>query len=196
VTAPQARAGFTLVEVLVALALFALIAAASITLLTVASTTRDAVAEQSARLFERQRARQLLKADIGQATARPVRGAGGEEPALLGGDGQRLLSVTRAGWWNHADRLRSSLQRIDYVLIDGRLERRAHRGVDGGPEPQPQVLLTDVQAVEVGFVSGGAETPQWPAQAARPLPDAVRVVLTLKRYGRVEQWFLVGAGPG
>ena len=190
------RGGFTLVEVLVSLLIFALIASACVALLSVAADSRFAVKAATDRLAALQRTRALLKADLGQAVFRPVRNEAGvrDAAALRGGEGGVLLSLTRTGWSNVSDQPSASLQRVDYVLAGDRLERRVHGHLDGARPEAAQVLSTGVTAARVVFLSDGVESPVWPATDQRAMPDAVRVDLTLEGYGPVNQWFALDAG--
>lgn len=190
------RGGFTLVEVLVSLLIFALIASACVALLSVAADSRFAVKAATDRLATLQRTRALLKADLGQAVFRPVRNEAGmrDAAALRGGEGGVLLSLTRTGWSNVSDQPRASLQRVDYVLAGDRLERRVHGHLDGARPEAAQVLSTGVTGARVVFLSDGVESPVWPATDQRAMPDAVRVDLTLEGYGPVSQWFALDAG--
>lgn len=190
------RGGFTLVEVLVSLLIFALIASACVALLSVAADSRFAVKAATDRLATLQRTRALLKADLGQAVFRPVRNEAGvrDAAALRGGESGVLLSLTRTGWSNVSDQPRASLQRVDYVLAGDRLERRVHGHLDGARPEAAQVLSTGVTAARVVFLSDGVESPVWPATDQRAMPDAVRVDLTLEGYGPVSQWFALDAG--
>lgn len=191
------RTGFTLVEMLVALAIFGLIAAAGVSLLSFSVTNREAVKAASDQGAALQRARQLMKADLGQAIDRPVRGAeAANDPAFMGAAGDRLFSVTRSGWSNYDNKPRASLQRVEYRLRGGRLTRRVRQAVDGATTRSEQTLLEGVRTSQVQFLSAGLSTNSWPANNGHALPDAVTVELDLPRYGRVTQWFLVGGGPG
>lgn len=190
------RAGFTLVEVLIALLIFALIAAAGAAVLTTTISNRFAVKEASDRTADLQRVRTMLRADLGQATGRRTRGATGRpqqqpiEGAAAPGD--PVLVLTRAGWTNPDDQPRASLQRVEYRLVEGRLERRVAARLDGAQPGPPQVLYRGVSNLVVTFVRDGAEAPAFITTAERPLPDAVRVAMTLEGYGPVSQLFLVG----
>ena len=192
------RSGFTLVEVLVALTLFALIAAAGTAVLSLSIDNRFAVRAATERTAGLQRMRSLLKADLGQATARRTRDRNGapQPLALAGGpgSGEPVLIVTRAGWSNAGGAGRPSLQRVEYRLVDGRLERRASPFLDGSRPGPPQVLLSGVTDLKVTFLQAGRETPvPTPGPTGSP-PVAVRFSLTLEGYGRLDQLFLIGSG--
>lgn len=197
-TAASARPGFTLVEALVALTLFALIAAAGTAVLSMSIDNRFSIREASDRTAALQRTRSLLKADLGQATSRRTRDRNGEPRALalIGATepGEPVLTVTRAGWSNPDGVDRSSLQRVEYRLVEGRLERRVSPFLDGSPPGPPQYLLSGVTDLTVSFLFDGQETPvPIPGSAGEP-PDAMRLTLTLDGYGRMTQLFLIGSG--
>ena len=185
------RAGFTLVEVLVALAIFAMIASAGVGLLSFAIDNRLAVRDASERTAAFQRARALMRADLGQAAPRRVRGADGAPQAAFELGGEALFAVTRRGWINPGEARRASMQRVEYRLVEGRLERRVRGRLDGARPAEPQVLLENVESAQVTAILDGDPIADWRPVRNRPLPDAVRIDLTLEGYGPVSQLFLV-----
>ena len=191
------RQGFTLVEVLVALAVFALIAAAGALVLARTIDTRFTIHEHSERIAELQRMRALLKADLAQAAPRRTRAPTGRPlPRAIMGQalpGDPVLVLARAGWSNPDGAPRPSLQRVEYRVVDGRLERRASTYLDGARAGPPQVLYRGVSDVAVTFLQDGSEAPAFLSSRDRPLPQAVRIVMTLDGFGRVEQLFPVSA---
>jgi len=192
------RDGFTLVEVLISLMIFAMIAAAGATVLGVTIDNRFAVKAASDRVGDLQRMRGLLRADIGQATARRSRGPTGRPTPqpMVGAEtlGDPILVLTRAGWSNPGEQARPSLQRVEYRLVENRLERRVSGHLDGARPGPPQILYTGVRDVTVGFVRDGQTAPAFISSSDRPLPDAVSIGMTLDGYGRLDQLFLVGSG--
>lgn len=193
----QPRAGFTLVEALVSLAIFALLATAGSAVLSQAIDNRFAVKAAAERTVDLQRMRGLLRADIGQAAPRRTRGSTGRPlpRAIVAAEspGDPVLTLTRTGWTNPGEQPRPSLQRVEYRLVEGRLERRVATHPDGARPGPPQVLYRGVRDLTVSFLRDGSEGPGWLPTPDRPLPDAVRVRATLDGYGVVEQLFLVGA---
>lgn len=192
------RAGFTLVEVMVSLLIFAMLAAAGAAVLSGAIDNRFAVRTASDRVGDLQRMRGLLRADLGQATARRSRGPTGRptpQPIIgAAAPGDPILVLNRAGWSNPGDQARSSLQRVEYRLVGNRLERRASDHLDGARPGPPQVLYRGVRDVTVGFVRDGETAPAFISSLDRPLPDAVSIGMTVEGYGRVEQLFIVASG--
>ncbi len=192
------RAGFTLVEVMISLMIFAVLAGAGAAVLAGAIDNRFAVKAASDRVGDLQRMRGLLRADLGQATARRSRGPTGRPTPqpLMGAaaPGDPLLVLNRAGWSNPGEQSRPSLQRVEYRLVGDRLERRVSTHLDGARPGPPQVLYRGVRDVTVEFVRDGQAAPAFISSLDRPLPDAVRIGMTIRDYGRVEQLFLVGSG--
>ena len=194
----KSRAGFTLVEVMVSLMIFAMLAGAGAVVLSGAIDNRFAVKAASDRVGDLQRMRGLLRADLGQATARRSRGPTGRptpQPIVgAAAPGDPILVLNRAGWSNPGEQARPSLQRVEYRLVEDRLERRASSHLDGARPGPPQVLCRGVSEVTVDFVRDGEAAPAFISSIDRPLPDAVRIGMTIEGYGRVDQLFAVGSG--
>lgn len=191
------RTGFTLVEVMIALGVFALLGAAGTLVLARTLDTREVVRQQGERISDLQKARALLRADLAQAAPRRTRGPTGRPASqpIVGPSrpGDPLLVLARAGWDNPDATARPSVQRVEYRLVEDRLERRAAPQLDGARPGPPQILLRGVRRAEVRFVMQGSEAPAYIASGDRPLPEAVRLVLTLDGLGEVDQLFLVEA---
>lgn len=193
--------GFSLVEMLVAIAVFALIAAAGVGVLAHAVDNRDAVAARMARVAEFQRARAILRADLGQAALRRVRTAdgtparnafAGTNPGMRGN--QPLLGFVRRGWDNPDSAPRPSLQYVEYRFVDDRLERSVRRALDGAAPGEPQLLLSGVRSARMAYRHRGQWNEGWPGGAGA-MPEAVALILEIDGLGQVEQRFLLpGAG--
>ena len=207
VTTPPRGAGFTLLEVLVALAIFAVIGVAAYTGLFAVLDARAATRAQSERLAAVQYAVDTLAGDLRQAVARPVRAAQPRERAPLyspGANIEPLFAVTRGGWPNPAGLTRSSLARVRWQLEGERLERSWHARVDAtaGAAPVRRLVLDRVAAVELRFLADDGEwTERWPplntGSVDPGLPRAVEVRLELADWGEVRRLFALpqGAAP-
>jgi general secretion pathway protein K len=112
--------GFTLVEVLIALAITAFVSTIAYTSLSTVITGMERTRENSQRAYAVNRAWMIISRDLRQFVSRPVRDEFGEqEPALQGGPAARYtLSLTRSGWHNPNAHPRSNLQRVNYRLED------------------------------------------------------------------------------
>jgi general secretion pathway protein J len=193
--------GFTLLELVVAIAIFGLMSAMAYGGLNSVLNTRDYADRQAERLAEVQKAFTIIGRDITQAVNREARDnyAGELLPLLGGGYGSAVLELSRTGRRNPLGQQRSSLQRVAYLLADGGLQRQSwpvlDRSVD--TEPQSSQLLTKVKTVELRFMDKNHEwQPQWPSVTANPndpatLPRAVEVTLDLEDWGRLNRIFEV-----
>jgi general secretion pathway protein J len=148
--------GFTLVEVLVALAITAFVATIAYTSLSTALAGIESTRDVSERSYEVNRALMVLNRDLRQLVDRPVRDEFGElEPALLGGELARFpLAFTRAGWHNPGGLPRSQLQRVAYRVEDETLWRDSWPVLDraGDTEPQSVRLLDGVEFMQLAFL--------------------------------------------
>ena len=149
-------AGFTLIEVLIALAITAFIAAIAYSSLSTALQAVEATRATAQRSYEVNRAWMIISRDLRQFVARPVRDEFGQvEPAMVGGLAARFpLSFTRTGWHNPNDIARSNLQRVNYRVEDGVLWRDAFAVLDRAPDTVPQQLrlLEGVEVLELVFL--------------------------------------------
>jgi len=194
--------GFTLLELVVAIAIFGLMSAMAYGGLNSVLNTRDHADRQADRLAQVQKAFTILGRDIEQAVNRPVRdNYTGEMLPLSGsGYGSAVLELSRTGQRNPMGQQRSHLQRVAYALADGSLQRQSWRVVDrsSDSEPQQSLLLDNVKTVELRFMDKDHQwQPQWPSVAADPdapptLPRAVEITLELDDWGRLSRIFEVG----
>ena len=188
------RNGFTLVELMVALLIFGLLSASGVALLSFGVDTRARAGERIDELSATLRTRSLLTADLAQAAPRTYRRADGTVmPAFRGGEPEALLAFVRRGWANDDDASRSSLQRVEYRLRDGRLERIAVPHVDGAEPGPAAVLLTGVRAIELRYRTRGEWRDRWDSTRPDAMPEAVEAIIALEGAPELRQLFLVGA---
>ncbi|MGF1549212.1 MAG: type II secretion system minor pseudopilin GspJ [Sphingomonadaceae bacterium] len=191
--------GFTIVELLVSLLIFAMLSAAAVTLLRFSVEAQQASAAGLDSLSDLRRANALMGADFAQAVPRVPRDAAGMPgPAFEGGSGQGeavVLSLVRRGWTNYEDAPRSSLQRVDYRLAGGRLERLAYPRVDGAAPLAAIPLVEDVEALRLRYRDAeGDWRERWDPEDFAALPRAVEVVVARAGAGEIRMVFLAGSG--
>lgn len=188
--------GFTLVEMLVALAALSLLAGAGIVLTQIAVDTRDMIETRDEASRELLRFRAVLKSDLTQAAPRRARSEAGTKPemALVGPPftgGDTFLQLVRRGWDNISEERRSSLQYVEYGLRNGAIERRYRRQVDGAPLEAPQVLIAGVRSVSVAYYQYDQWVDAWAGSSIRPLPRAVSLDIEFDDATRIRQLFLL-----
>lgn len=187
--------GFTLVEMLIALSIFALLSIAGVSLLSFSIDSRQRTAERLDTLASITRARSLLSADLAQAVPRTWRDTTGfNRPAFSGGNDGVGIELIRSGWANDGGAARSSLQRVSYRLEGDRLLRISSPMVDGAADNPPAILLTGVKSLRMRFHSGGIWRDDWQAAVADALPDAVEITIASKTIEPLRQVFVVGPG--
>lgn len=148
--------GFTLIEVLIALAVTAFVSMIAYTSISSVIISIDTLRDNGERSFEINRAWMIISRDLHQFVARPIRDEFGDvEPAMSGGNIARFdLSFSRTGWHNPHGHPRSNIQRVNYRIEDEALWRDTYFVLDraGDTEPESVMLLDDVEAMQLGFL--------------------------------------------
>ena len=196
--------GFTLLELLIALAIFAIIGVAAYSGLDTSLLLRSQVEQSGQRLGEIQFALQLLERDLEQAIARPVRNSyGSYQPALQANAGSDVLfTLTRAGWDNPLHAPRSQLQRVEYRLRERTLWRVYWPSLDGNEEARESALLGGVDEVRLRWLDKARSwQTNWPVQADTEgtnatLPLAAEVQLNLSDWGEITRLLALANGAG
>jgi len=190
---------FTLIEVLVAMAVFAVLAGFAYSTLGQTLLSAEILNERMDRLQALQRTMRLLTDDLQQLAPRPIRDELGDNlrPALdTGFQSGFALELTRSGWSNPIVLPRSTQQRAAYRIEDGELIRFHWYTLDRtlSNEPVSVTLLDGVEGLQFRFlVDNNDYTEQWPplnlpgAVGARQRPRAVEVTLLLEEEGEIRR---------
>ncbi len=157
--------GFTLLEMLIALGVFAVLGVLANTLLYQMIRNQEHLSERSTRLADAQRAMQILQRDFLQFAERPIRDELGDPMPALELGGIYPLSLSRLGWRNPLQLPRSDIQRVAYALEDEALVRYYWTVLDRAEDslPRRQLLLEDVRMLEVSIMDvSGNNHSFWP----------------------------------
>jgi len=194
-------AGFTLMELLVAVAIFAVVGTLALSGYTQLQKQSEYAEQRLERTREVQRAVQTITQDLEQLEPRPIREPLGESqlPALLAQDPTEYsLQFTRAGWSNTAGLSRPTLQRVGYRLDQDGLWRDYWPVLDRTltAEPIRRKLLGGIRTVTFRFMDQGRTwVDRWPAAAGavgaqpdlRQRPAAIEVTLELEDWGTIRR---------
>ncbi len=205
------RAGFSLIELLLAMMITAIVGLMAFSGLDAAMSANERNQVQSDRMREINLAMVLLSRDLRQTRPRSIRTDSDEHrTAFYGGDGEILFALTRSGWENPAGRARSNLQRVLYRIDDGKLQRELWTALDYSGESRPRLvtLLQGVRDVQVNFLKPIISEDsfedreigsQWESSWQLGLedspdsyrPPAVEIVLELEDWGRIRRLFQI-----
>jgi general secretion pathway protein J len=201
------NAGFTLIEILVAMAIFTIIGLASTGVLNSVINSDQLSSERFEKLEELQRAMLTIERDILQMVPRKVRInsvpvsaviSGGEDVFDSDADG---LGFVRAGWHNPQMLLpRSTLQAVGYRIQEQQLQRLYGNYVDNviGYEPKVKILLSDIEDFRVSFLTKYEqleEPGEWQeTYSSDALPIAISITIVSKTFGEIRREFMLANG--
>ena len=190
---------FTLIEVLVSLAIFAILATLAYGALSQTLAAADMLNGRMDRLQAIQRTMRLLSEDLQQLSPRPIRDELGDGigPAL-DTDFQSgfALELTHGGWSNPIVLPRGTLQRSAYRIEEDELIRYHWMVLDRtlANEPVSVTLLDGVDSILFRFLQANGDwTEQWPPSnrpgvlGSRLRPRAVEIILTLADEGELSR---------
>ena len=190
--------GFTLIEMVIAVAISLVMMAIGYTGLNHTVKTAAQVNESNLRLSELQFGLAYFNQDWIQVSARKIRNQyGDEENNIIIADNS--IVFTRSGWTNLLQSQRSELQRVQYLLVENNLVRRHWRSLDQGigEEPLATILVHDVESFEVSFINPAEDDiPDWPNEATQNVgnPIALKITLNLAQLGEIRRILEIPSG--
>lgn len=199
IAAAHSVAGFTLLEVLIAVAIFVIVGTMAMAGYNELVTQSDRLEVNASRIRAVQSAIMRMSQDFATLEPRPVREALGEEldaalRASKDKDKEQLVEFTHSSWSNPAGVPRPTLQRVAYRLQENKLRREYWNVLDRTmtDEPASVVLLDRVKSVTLRFMGADRDwKEQWPplgysgrdAKLVRPL--AVEITVELEDWGKI-----------
>ena len=186
--------GFTLIEVLIAITIFAVMSAFAYRALSSILNARERVAQENQKWREVSTFFARLEADLANAVARSIRNSNNLQTgpfvgnATFSNDSEGQLMFTRMGLPGASGTL-AAPQRLGYRVKQGNLEELVWPVLDQGQRTVPAVypLLSGVNAFTVRYLDAISNSWQgsWPPSpnsgttATQTIPRAVEVALTL-----------------
>jgi len=192
--------GFTLVELVVALFISAIMFVFGYRALMQAINSRREVEEQSAHLQALQTAMRIIEQDFELLQPRPVRNTIGDGymPAIsaaaatgvtgsvstqlsgssLSGATPPLVTFTRVGWTNPVGIQRSELQRVSYAIENGALTRSYYPVLDPTEAvlPVKRQLIEHVKTFSLRFMDAGHNWQNsWPPLTLGGVPQLTQL---------------------
>ncbi len=163
--------GFTLIEIMVAFVIFAIIGVISSQLLSQTIDNHETLSTRGERLSELHRAMAVIQRDFLQLARRPIRDEYGDakQSLLIGTDG--AVEFSRVGWRNPLRLPRAETQRVAYLVQDNKLVRGYWPVLDRAQDTEPafQTLLNAVERVEFFAIdASGNEHAFWPQAGVSP----------------------------
>lgn len=187
--------GFTLVEMLVALSIFAVIAAMGVGLLRSSVDTQDAVQARLKGMSGINRLRAVMANDLAQAVQRATRGQAGEAtPAFVGSS--TGFTFVHAGAGSPDGSPRPNVERVAYALTGGEWRRAVQPMLDGSALPAGDRLIGEVTGAAVRYRDAqGNWGESWNSDPGDRLPLAVEVRLTRTGRAPLTMSFLTAPTP-
>jgi general secretion pathway protein J len=181
--------GFTLIEVLVALAIFAIMSGIAYRGLGSVLDARSRIVEDNRKWREVSLVFAMMERDISAAADRSARSPDDLPLPSFDGNAPELSRVAAAMEFSRMGDDGAPARRVAYRLNGSTLELLAYPSIDAAPRDTPAAypLLTGVQSIATRFLdSSGNWQPRWPvlntsgtAPKKAPMPRAVALAVTL-----------------
>lgn len=193
--------GFTLIELIVALAIFSVVSMLAFGGLLTIQDSREHITRVSTKLAELQMAFTILERDITQVVPRGIRGEFGDPKSALIGGGLGVsqgIEFTRTGLRNPTGRPRSHMQRVGYTVKDNNLIRLSWLVLDRAQDAEvaEMILLKNVESLSFRYLDTvNRWTNEWPpnltdlSEVSLQIPKAIEVTLNVEGWGTLLRLF-------
>jgi len=193
--------GFTLLELIVALAIFSVVSMLAFGGLLTIQDSREHITQASTKLAKLQMAFTILERDITQIVPRGIRGEFGDPKSALIGGGQGVsqgIEFTRTGLRNPTGRPRSHMQRVGYTVKENNLTRLSWQVLDRAQDAEvaEMILLENVESLSFRYLdTANRWTNEWPpnlvelSEVSLQIPKAIEVTLDVEGWGTLLRLF-------
>lgn len=193
------KRGFTLIEVLIAIAIFSTLSLAAYQILQGVLRSGEISRVHDQRLIEIQRGMLLIERDFVQMVARASRSTGVESAnlkALYTGKGvldsdYEGIEFNRLGWTNPLNLLpRSNVVRVGYRVQEEQLQRVYFLYPDAvsGEKPEQQIIFNNIENLTFRYWSKGWKTT-W--TKSKEIPEGIEITIVSKHYGELKRVFML-----
>lgn len=179
------------------MSIFAIVAVLSYTGLQSVINSKTATESSLDRLQQLQTTMLTLSTDMQQLTARDAHDSLRSVLAKLTTQNtDYIVSFTRNGWRNPANRARSTLQRVAYIMDEDKLIRRYWTHVDRADDDLfvDRELINNIEELELRYLDAENEWhDDWPTAnalasgAVTELPSAVEITLKMSDWGDIKR---------
>jgi general secretion pathway protein J len=178
-------AGLTLIELMVALAVVAVLGVISYRAVAAASESRARLSDQDRRWSDITRFVQTAESDMLQMVARPQGSVAAPSLQFAPGDAGNGVEIS----FLKLDGARSTARRVGYRLDGTHLILLRWPGTDATSLPSQDVVLDQVKSLRFAFVANGKSNAAWPPFPTQTsvLPDAIDMQLELADAGTVRR---------
>lgn len=192
------KAGFTLIEILIAMFIFTIVSVIIVGALHTVFTSQSSTEKSASRLADLQMALTLMSRDFEQVSERTITNAAGAiEGAFIGTNNS--ATFTHAGLANPLGQAqRSTLQRVRYQLIKNKLIRETWAALDQSKDTKSaeRILLRAVTELNFEYLDqNGKFHTRWPpadqTSNSETIPKAVKVFITLQDLGKISQLYVI-----
>lgn len=191
------HAGFTLLEILIALFIFTILSFMMTGALHTVISADSGTERSAVRLRQLQVVLVRLSRDVEQIVNRPIKIANGQDASAFYGTPQGF-AFTHGGMAGGQSK-QHVLQRTQYIVSQNGLWRMVWSVLDqaaNSPKPNQRQVLENVTAARFEYLDEkNAFHKEWPLSgtANQPLPRAVRITLTIADWGTIRQLYVIPA---
>lgn len=189
--------GFTLIELVIAIFIFAVISVISTVILSSVLDTNEFSQQRSAKLAELQRGLLFMSRDLEQIAPRSIRDElGSSLPAVVGDE--QTVEFTRNGWNNPLPGmlLRSDMQRVRYSYEEGSVMREHWLVLDRAADSTPirTEFVPGVKSFAIRYFDASEKAwltfwPPFDPERENELPQVLEILIDTEEYGEIRRLF-------